>query len=107
MELEELEKKLIGEVSSEQVAMWKNLHKAVFTVTVDGSVAYLKKPDRITLKAMAACAQSDPIKVGELLLENCWLGGDETIKTDDEKFLGAVGEMGKLVEVKNAELKKL
>jgi hypothetical protein len=98
---------LKGSVTDEQISMWKNLHGNVFTITVDGSVAYLKKPDRSTLKAMAATVQADPIRSGELLLENCWLGGDETIKTDDEKFLGVIAELGKLVEVKNAELKKL
>ena len=37
---------------------------------------------------------------------DCWLGGDETIKTDDAKFLGVSSVLTELIEVKEAELKK-
>jgi hypothetical protein len=102
-----MEKQAKGQATPEQIAVWKNLHGEVFEVRVDDSVAYLKKPDRAAIKAMAACAQSDPIRSSEVLLENCWLGGDETVKTDNGKFLAVSGTLSQLVEVKTAELKKL
>jgi hypothetical protein len=102
-----MEQKIKGAVTSEQIAMWKNLHRDVYEIRIDESVAYLRKPDRATLKAMAAFAQSDPIRSSEVLLENCWLGGDDAIKNDDEKFLAVSAHLGELIEVKNAELKKL
>jgi hypothetical protein len=102
-----MEKEINGQVTNEQISMWKNLHGEVFEARIEDSVGYLKKPDRATIKAMAACAQSDPIRSSEILLENCWLGGDERIKTDDSKFLAVVGQLSQLVEIKSAELKKL
>ena len=51
--------------------------------------------------------KTDPMKYNEILLNNCWLAGDEEIKTDDALFLGVSTKLGELVEVKEAELKKL
>jgi hypothetical protein len=96
-----------GEATAEQIAGWKAQYKDVYAIEVEDSVAYLHKPDRIAIKAMSAVATSDPIRASEILLENCWLGGDPSIKTEDEKFLAVSGKMGELIEIKSAELKKL
>lgn len=102
------EKKILkGEATPEQVNAWKRQHGEVFMVTVDGSAGYLRKPDRDTMKAVATIGTNDPIRANEVLLENCWLGGDESIKTDDAKFFGVSATLAELVEVKAAELKKL
>lgn len=98
---------LTGTATEEQIAHWKALHKDIYEIEVDGSTCYLKKPDRATMKAVASVGTSDPIRANEILLENCWLGGDETIKTDDEKFFGVSSKLVKLIEIKEAELKKL
>jgi hypothetical protein len=74
---------------------------------VEGHIAYLKKPDRTILSAASAIGQSDPIKFSEILLENCWLGGSEEIKTNDTFFLGVSGKLGELLEVAEAQLVKL
>lgn len=100
-------KELKGVATPEQIESWKNLHKEVFTVTVGDSIGYLKKPDRNTIKAVSSIGQSDSIRSIEILLENCWLGGDEDIKTDDDKFFGVSQELAKLINFKQAELKKL
>ncbi|MDR3326912.1 MAG: hypothetical protein LBT04_02070 [Prevotellaceae bacterium] len=98
---------LKGVVTPEQITLWKNLHGEIFSVQVDGSICYLKKPDRSTFKAIASIGQSDPVRANEVLLNDCWLGGDETIKTDDEKFFGVSSQIAGLIEIKQAELKKL
>lgn len=102
-----MKKTLIGQATEEQLAHWKALHRDIYQIEVDGSVCYLKKPDRTTMKAVASVGTNDPIRANEILLENCWLGGDETIKTDDEKFFGVSSQLVKLIEIKEAELKKL
>ena len=51
--------------------------------------------------------KNDPMKYNEILLANCWLAGDEEIKEDDALFLGVSAKLGELVEIKEAELKKL
>lgn len=102
------EKKILtGEASPEQVNAWKQQHGDVYIVKVEGSAGYLRKPDRDTMKAVASIGSSDPVRANEVLLENCWLGGDESIKTDDAKFFGVSATLAELVEVKAAELKKL
>ena len=101
------EKKMNGEATKEQIQAWKAKHKEVFQITVGDSVCYLHKPDRVTMKAIASVGNSDPIRANEVLLANCWLGGDESIKTDDAKFFGVSSQLAKIVEIKEAELKKL
>lgn len=100
-------KTLIGTATEEQIAHWKALHKDIYRIIVGDSICYLKKPDRTTMKAVASVGTNDPIRANEILLENCWLGGDSSIKTDDEKFFGVSQKLAELIEIKEAELKKL
>jgi hypothetical protein len=50
---------------------------------------------------------SNPVRANEALLQNCWLGGDESIKTDDDKFFGVSAKLNEIVEIKDAEIVKL
>lgn len=101
------EKELIGKATPEQIEEWKKKYGTVHAVVVDGHIGYLKKPDRKVLGYASSVGAKDPIKFNELLLTNCWLGGSEDIKTDDEMFLGASSVLATLIEVKEAELVKL
>lgn len=94
-------------ITPEQIEAWKKKHGDVFCVTVGDKVVYLKRPDRKVLGAAAVVGKNDPMKYNEILLNNCWLAGDEDIKTDDALFLGVSAKLGELVEIKEAELKKL
>ncbi len=102
-----MEKTLTGQATEEKIAQWKALYRDIYEIEVDGSVCYLKKPDRATMKAVASVGTGDPIRANEILLENCWLGGDDNIKTDDDKFFGVSSQLANLIEIKQAELKKL
>ncbi|KAA6336277.1 hypothetical protein EZS27_015564 [termite gut metagenome] len=95
------------EITQEQIEEWKAKHGSVFAIEVDGKVCYLKKPTRKALSAAAVIGKSDPLKYNETLLLNCWLAGDEEIKTDDDLFLGVSGKLSEIIEIKEAELKKL
>lgn len=101
------ENKAIGEASPEQVEAWKKKYKNVFQLNVQGSVCYLRKPNRTELSAAASMGKDDPMAFNESILNDCWLGGDEAIKTEDELFLSACQTLATLVEVKQAEIKKL
>ena len=74
-------------------------------ITTESVVAYLKTPSRKIISAATAIGGKDPIKFGELILQNCWLGGDERIKTDDTIFLSANAVIGDLIKIKTASLK--
>ncbi len=91
----------------EQIALWKRKHGDVFLVEIDDKTAYLRKPDRKALSAASILGKTDPLKYNEILLNNCWLAGDEEIKTDDSLFLGVSAKLAEIIEIKDAEIKKL
>jgi len=100
-------KQLKGQATEEQIQEWKRKYGDIYSIETGDSVCYLRKPDRTTLKAVSAVGLNDPVRSNEVLLENCWLGGDDTIKTDDEKFFSVSEQLGGIIEIRKAELKKL
>lgn len=117
------------QASDAEMAQWKKEHGEVYECVVGDKVekeetnqdgekvkklewaetakrCYLRKPTRQEL-GYAMTMTSNPLKSDEILLKNCWLGGDMEIQTDDEYFLGARLYLGNLVNKKEAELKKL
>jgi hypothetical protein len=98
---------LIGQATEEQIEAWKKKHGKVFYVSVQGSIGYLKKPSRKALGYASVAGKQDTMKFNEVLLNDCWLGGDETIKTDDTKFLSVSQKLADLIEVAEAELGEL
>jgi hypothetical protein len=96
-----------GQLSEAEIAELKAKHGVVYELTVDDAVCYLRKPKRQELSAATAIAQNDPLLFNEQLLNDCWLGGADCIKTDDDYFLAAGGQLTSLLEVKQAELKKI
>ena len=67
----------------------------------------MRIPDRNTLSYASTLATKDPLKFNEVVLNNCWLGGDEEIKTDDALFLAASTKLPDLIQIKEATLEKL
>ncbi len=94
-------------LTKEQIEALKKKHGEIYEVEVDDKVCYLKKPSRKVLSLAAVQGQRDPLKYNEVILANCWVDGDEEIKTDDACFLGVSGVLADLIEVKEASLKKL
>lgn len=101
-------KENITNPTPEEIQAWKDKYKTVHKLTIEGNVAYLRKPDRRTMSlAMTKISKGDIMGGSEAVLENCWLGGDTEIKTDDDLFLAAVSKVGELIQAKEAELEKL
>lgn len=103
----EKEKTLVGQATPEQIEAWKRQYGDIFAVTVGDGICYLKKPSRKALGYATFASKSDPLKFNEVILNECWIDGDESIRTDDSKFLGLSGVLSELIEVKEAEIKKL
>jgi len=99
-------KELQGAVKQAQIDQWKALYGEVYSVTGDGKICYLKKPDRKIISYVSTLT-SNPIKASETMLNSCWLGGCEDFKTDDGLFFGLSQKIGALVQIKEAELAKL
>lgn len=67
---------------------------------------FLKSMDRPTLAAAKSVAMTDTIRMSEIVIENCWIEGDEEIKTDDRYFFGAMDLLQELINKKQAILTK-
>ena len=104
--MEKEEKTLVGQATPEQIEAWKRQYGDVFVATVDDSICYLKRPSRKALGYASFASKNNPLNFNEVILNDCWLGGDESIKTDDSKFLGVSVVLPELIELKEAELKK-
>jgi hypothetical protein len=96
-----------SEVTEQQIEQWKKQHGDVYLIEVDGRKAYLRPADRKTISYATAVGAKDPMAFNEALIQNCWLGGDEEIKTVDALFMGASAVLHELIEVKTASIKKL
>lgn len=106
--MEKEEKTLVGQATPEQIEAWKREHGDVYAITVDDGVLYVRKPKRRDLSyASSASAKKGGLDYIEAVMKNCKLGGDDSIITDDAKFMGASGQMATLIDIKEAELKKL
>jgi hypothetical protein len=97
----------MSNISKDQLAEWKARYGNIYKITVEDKVCYLRKPSRKALGYASAVGKTNPIKFNEILLNDCWLGGDEVIKTDDNLFLSASAKLAELIDVKEAELEKL
>ncbi len=92
---------------ADQIKAWKLKHGDVFEVSIEGKMAWLKKPDRKTLAFAMTKVQSDPLGFAEAIINNCWLGGDDELRLNDDYFLALSAQLDKLIETKIAEIKKL
>lgn len=90
----------------EQIVNWKKEFGMVYVCTVDGKKCWLKKPDRKILAAATQHAAKNPLKFNETVLTNCWLAGDEEIKTNDDLYLGVSAQLDQIVTFKEAEIKE-
>lgn len=83
-----------GVITKEQIEAWKKEHGKVHVLRVtlkkddadkivDEAVGYLKQPSRNhKATAMSMFSQHQLLECGEFLRDNCWLGGDERLKSD-------------------------
>jgi hypothetical protein len=96
-----------GELSPERESQLKEKYPTLFKLEFEDKVAYLRKPDRATLKAAMSKVLTDPIGFAEVLLKNCWLDGDEEVKKNEEYIMGSVAPLNNIVNARTGELVKL
>ena len=106
---------LPGGVTQKQINHWKAQYPAVFEIIVKTDDedptkqvhGYFRKPDLKVLQASSAFIDSDPLKSGLIQLENCFLGGDDAFKTNDEVRVSAIQALNRLFRIRLAEIKNL
>jgi hypothetical protein len=75
-------------------------------ITTPKYKAWIRKPTRNEMRELTS-KNTDPITYSEIALDMLWLGGDKEIKTDDEAFYSVMGTIQSVLDIKDAELKKL
>lgn len=94
-------------VTKEQIQEWKKKYGKVFKISCDGKVCYLKPPTRKILGYASVAGKEDPLKFNEVILRDCWLDGDEEIRTNDVLFLSVGSQLANIIQTKEAELEEL
>lgn len=98
----------MDKITDTQIKEWKSKYGEIYTVTFeDGKVTYLRKPDRKILSYAMTKMQNNPLAFAETLLNQCFIGGFDGWKTNDDYFFGASEQLDQLMTKKTAELKKL
>ncbi len=96
-----------GKASKEQIGIWKKKYSGVYELSSGGAVCYIKVPGRKELSHATAVAANDVFKFNEVILNDCWLAGDESMREDDAKFLGVSEQLGEIIEKAEVKIKKL
>lgn len=106
--------KEVGRATDTQIKAWKEanggeIRELSFIVEETESIhyGYVKKPSFDNMDMAMTLGEGDHLKEGKLLLENCWVGGSDFIKTDDETRWTAYLKMHSLFKLRIAEIKKL
>ena len=95
---------LKGGVTQEEVTAWLKEHKKLHTITVTDAqgkehTAYLKPLNRnLAAVVCSNYSKNQTLQAGEFILENCFLGGNQTILDNEDLKLSASVEANKLFD---------
>ena len=106
-----------AEITPEIIEGWKKKYGDVFCVEAEGRKGYLRRPGggnapapRPTRRIIASAnvlGGVDGLKIKEILLRNCWLGGDNALLDEDRYFLGILPHADAIIEIVESDLKKV
>ena len=109
-----------GRVDTDQIERWKKEHKVKSIKEVacrisenETAYIYLKEPNRdVVILAMSspkdtANRAEKALKTGIVVLNNCLIGGDERVHTDDMFYNSAVVEASAMIEFYETTSKNL
>lgn len=94
-------------VTDEQIAKWKRDYGSVFVYEADGKRCYLRRPNRKIIAAASVSACGDTLLQKELVIRNCFLGGDTSLVAEDKYFWAFSAQIESLIEVVEGELKEV
>lgn len=106
--------KLPGGVTQAQIDMWKAQHGSVSLVPLplndQGTsvvYAYVRKPNMTDLSAATAVEQTDSMLAGEILFDNCFLGGDPEVKEITNVKISCIVALKGMVKIRIGEIKEV
>lgn len=99
--------KLKGQATKEQIAEWKEKHGEVYQVTAEDKVGYIRAPKRQEVSLAMSYAATSPLKMTEVILQSCWLGGANELRDNDKYFYGINAQINEIIEMAEVKVKKL
>lgn len=86
--------------TQEEIQEWKKKYGSVYELEADDKTCYVFSPinNLSVLKSFMQALTKEAVACVDVLLANCWIAGDEEIKTDDSIKLGIVDQVRDLVD---------
>lgn len=112
METKEIQKEIRnGAITDAHIQQWKQKYGKVMEVRVEDEntiyTGYFHRPNMETMSAVNKLAKTDEIKGSMIMFDNCWLGGDEMMKTDAVIKISALTQLSTIFMSCSASLKNL
>lgn len=112
METENKELRVIdGGVTDTDINKWKNQHGKVMLVEIEEGdtlhKAYFKRPTLETMAAVTKVGKSSEVESAKIMLNSCWLGGSDEVKSDVVLFMEATKQVSKIFDSCTSRLKNL
>lgn len=104
-------------IDAASIEQWKKEHKVtelqqiyVYTTPekTEVAVGFLKTADRIVVgRAMSLYSAGEQLEANDLVLSNCWVGGDERLLKQDNLRIAASVQAGACIEILEGGTKKV
>lgn len=102
------DKKFKSKWTKEQIEQYKKQYGSIFKYTSDdGKQCLLKSPDLVTLDACRTISEGSSIKFDKALVDNCWIDGDQEMKTEDKYLMGLFDWLGAIITKVDGQLDEL
>lgn len=100
-----------GGVSAADIMKWKSQHGKVMLVEIEEAdtvhQAYFKRPTLNTMAAVTKVGKTNEVESAKIMLNDCWLGGSEAVKSDVVLFMEATKQLSKIFDSCTSRLKNL
>jgi hypothetical protein len=95
----------MNKVTKAQIEEWKKKHGTIFEIESDGKFGYIFDPvsDLRIMKSFISAQSEESMKAIDVILNNCWLGGDEDLKKDDCK-MSLLEQVNEIIEIPEFEI---
>jgi len=99
----------MSEISKEQIEEWKAEYTDLYQLTSgDGKTCIIFDPTAkfSVMKMIAAVTPKGQAAVTEAILNNCWLGGDEILRTSEEYQNELDEQIDEIFDIPNYQIKE-
>jgi hypothetical protein len=106
MEQQEI-KKAIESRFGARLEEWKKEYGAIKGYGTEGKIAVFRVADIKIIDACRTVSRGSAIGFDDAMLENCWLAGDDELRTVDRYKLGIFNWLDRLIEIVPGEMVEL